>query len=76
MGIYPDVSMLPLSKEYRFGSREEMLGFFRKRFGAKTLKEQKVVDAYVTPMMRTEGDAVVISGKSTFAHVRWRKSKF
>jgi SAM-dependent methyltransferase len=75
MGIYPDVTMLPLTKEYRFGSREEMLRFFRKRFGAGTLKEQKVVDEYVTPMMRTEGNAVVISGNSTFAHVRWRTIK-
>jgi SAM-dependent methyltransferase len=75
MGIYPDVTMLPLAKEYRFGSREEMLGFFRKRFGARTPEEQKVVDEYVTPMMRTEGNAVVISGNSTFAHVRWRTTK-
>ncbi len=75
MGIYPDVTMLPLSKEYRFGSREEMLGFFRKRFGAGTPGEQKVVDEYVTPMMRTEGNAVVISGNSTFAHIRWRTTK-
>ncbi len=73
MGIYPDVTMLPLAKEYRFGSRQEMLGFFRKRFGARTPEEQKVVDEYVTPMMRTEGNAVVISGNSTFAHVRWKK---
>jgi SAM-dependent methyltransferase len=75
MGIYPDVTMLPLAKEYRFGSREEMFGFFRKRFGARTPEEQKVVDEFVTPMMRTEGNAVVISGKSTFAHVRWRTTK-
>ncbi len=75
MGIYPDVTMLPLTKEYRFGSREEMLGFFRKRFGAGTPEEQKVVDEYVTPMMRTEGNAIVISGNSTFAHVRWRTRK-
>ena len=75
MGIYPDVTMLPLAKEYRFGSQEEMLGFFRKRFGARTPEEQKVVDEYVTPMMRTEGNAVVISGNSTFAHVRWRTTK-
>lgn len=75
IGIYPDVTMLPLAKEYRFVSREEMLGFFRKRFGARTPEEQKVVDEYVTPMMRTEGNAVVISGNSTFAHVRWRATK-
>ena len=52
-----------------------MLGLLRKRFGARTPEEQKVVDEYVTPMMRTEGDAVVISGKSTFAHMRWRTTK-
>jgi hypothetical protein len=75
MGIYPDVTMLPLAKEYRFGSREEMFGFFRKRFGAGTPEEQKVVDEYVTPLMRTEVNAVVISGNSTFAHVRWRTTQ-
>jgi SAM-dependent methyltransferase len=75
MGIYPDVTMLPLTKEYRFGSREEMFGFFRKRFGARTPREQKVVDEYVTPMMRKEVNAVVISGNSTFAHVRWRTTQ-
>ncbi|MFA5347002.1 MAG: class I SAM-dependent methyltransferase [Methanoregula sp.] len=75
MGIYADVSMMPLKKEYRFGSRDEMLAFFRKRFNARTPEEQKVVDEYVTPMMRTEGNAVVISGNSTFAHVRWRTTK-
>jgi hypothetical protein len=75
MGIYPDVTMLPLTKEYRFGSRDEMLGFFRKRFGARTSKEQKVVDEYITPLIRTEGAAVVISGYSTFAHLRWRTKK-
>jgi SAM-dependent methyltransferase len=75
MGIYPDVTMLPLAKEYRFGSQEEMLGFFRRRFGAKTTAEETVVNEYVTPMMRTEGNTVVISGNSTFAHVRWRTTK-
>ena len=41
MGIYADVSMLPLKKEYRFGSRDEMLGFFRKRFSARTPRRAK-----------------------------------
>jgi SAM-dependent methyltransferase len=75
MGIYPDVTMLPLSKEYRFGSREEMLGFFRKRFGAKTPEQERIVNAYVTPQIRQQGDEVVISGDSTFAHLRWRTTK-
>jgi len=73
MGIYPDVTMLPLSKEYRFGSQEEMLGFFRKRFGAKTPEQERIVHAYFTPQIHQQGDEVVISGDSTFAHIRWKK---
>lgn len=73
MGIYPDVTMLPLPKEYRFGNGEEMLAFFHKRFAAKTSEQQRVVDSYITPMIRTQGDGVVISGDSTFAHLWWRK---
>jgi SAM-dependent methyltransferase len=33
MGIYADVKMLPLKKEYRFGSRDEMFAFFRSSSG-------------------------------------------
>jgi hypothetical protein len=73
MGIYPDVTMLPLAKEYRFAHREEMLAFFRKRFGAKTPAQERIVDAYVTPLIRQQGDEVAISGDSTFAHIRWKK---
>jgi SAM-dependent methyltransferase len=73
MGIYPDVTMLPLSKEYRFGDREEMLAFFRTRFGAATPAQERIVDDYVSPLIRTQGGEVVISGDSTFAHVRWKK---
>lgn len=73
MGIYPDVTMLPMSKEYRFGSREEMLAFFRKRFGAVTPEQVRIVDDYVTPLIRSRGGEVVVSGDSTFAHIRWKK---
>jgi len=73
MGIYPDVTMLPLAKEYQFRSREEMLAFFRKRFGAVTPEQVRIVDEYVSPLIRTRGDEVVVSGDSTFAHIRWRK---
>jgi SAM-dependent methyltransferase len=73
MGIYADVTMLPLAKEYRFGSQDEMLAFFRKRFGATTAEQERIVDAYVVPRIRQQGDEVVISGDSTFAHVRWKK---
>ena len=73
MGIYPDVTMHPMAKEYRFGSREEMLAFFHKRFGATTPEQIHIVDDYVSLMIRQEGDGVVISGDSTFAHIRWKK---
>jgi hypothetical protein len=73
MGIYPDVTMLPMAKEYRFGNRDEMLSFFRKRFGAKTPEQERIVDDYVTPQIREQGDEVVIAGDSTLAHIRWKK---
>jgi SAM-dependent methyltransferase len=73
MGIYPDVTMLPLAKEYRFESREEMLGFFYKRFGVMMTEQERVVDEYVAPRIRKLGDEVVISGDSTFAHIWWKK---
>ena len=44
MGIFPDVTMLPMAKEYRFSSAEEMLAFFRNRFGAKTPEQVRIVD--------------------------------
>jgi len=75
MGIYPDVTMLPLSKEYRFGSREEMFAFFRRRFGAETPEQEQVVDTYIAPLIRTQGEVVMVSGDSTFAHIRWKKTK-
>jgi SAM-dependent methyltransferase len=75
MGIYPDVSMIPGTKEYRFGRREKMLGFFHKRFGAKTPEQERIVDAYVIPRIRQQGDEVVIAGDSTFAHLSWKKGQ-
>jgi SAM-dependent methyltransferase len=73
MGIYADVRMLPLKKEYRFGSREEMLAFFRKRFTAKTPEQVSIVNDYINPLVKIQGDDVVISGDSTFAHIWWLK---
>jgi SAM-dependent methyltransferase len=75
MGIYPDVTILPLAKEYRFGDGEEMLAFFRKRFGVLTPKQEQIVDTYVTPRIQQQGNEVVISGDSTFAHIRWKKKQ-
>jgi SAM-dependent methyltransferase len=73
MGIYPDVRMLPLQKEYRFGNREELLGFFRRRFGATSPEREQVVDNYAASLIRQEGHDVVVGGNSTFAHIWWTK---
>jgi len=74
MGIYPNVEMLPLQKEYRFSTRREMMAFFRNRFAAKTPKQKRVLDTYLAPLIRKEGDEVVISGDSTLAKVWWKKA--
>lgn len=73
MGIYPDVTMMPMAKEYRFGSRDEMLAFFNKRFGAATPEQVRIVEEYVAPLIRQEGGEAVITGDSTLAHVRWKR---
>jgi len=73
MGIFPDVTMMPMGKEYRFTSSEEMLAFFCRRFGATTPEQKKIVEEYIKPMIRAEGHEVVISGMSTLAHIRWNK---
>jgi SAM-dependent methyltransferase len=75
MGIYPNVTMLPLGKEYTFGSRDEMFAFFIKRFGAATPEQERIVRDYVTPRIQERGSDVVISGNSTFAHIRWKKER-
>jgi ubiquinone/menaquinone biosynthesis C-methylase UbiE len=73
MGIYADVEMMPLSKEYRFSSREEMLAFFNQRFGAESPGQQAVVKKYLTQLARREGNEIVISGNSTFSKIWWKK---
>jgi hypothetical protein len=76
MGIYPNIEMLPLDKAYRFSTRKKMVEFFQNRFAAKTKKQRKVLDAYLSPLMRTEGNDVVISGNSLLAKVWWKKREF
>ncbi|MFZ0004805.1 MAG: methyltransferase domain-containing protein [Methanoregula sp.] len=72
-GIYANVEMLPLDKEYRFTSRREMTGFFQKRFDTKTPDQKRMVDTYLSPLIHADGDDVVISGESTFAKIWWKK---
>ena len=73
MGIYANVEMLPLRKEYRFTTMDELLAFFKRRFNVTTPAQETVLDEYITPLMRQEGSEVVISGDSTFAKVWWKK---
>jgi len=73
-GIYANVEMLPLDKEYRFPSREEMTAFFRRRFGVTTKKQERVLDTYLSPLVRKAGNEVVISGDSKFAKIWWKKA--
>jgi SAM-dependent methyltransferase len=73
LGIYANVEMLPLKKEYRFATSDEMTAFFRRRFNVTTPKQEQVLDDYLKPLMRTTGPDIVISGDSTFAKIWWEK---
>jgi ubiquinone/menaquinone biosynthesis C-methylase UbiE len=75
MGIYPDVEMMPLGKEYRFSSREEMETFFSQRFSAQSAEQQEIVKKYFAPLIRDTGDGIMISGNSTFAKIWWKKQE-
>jgi SAM-dependent methyltransferase len=73
MGIYANVEMLPLKKEYRFTTKDELTAFFRKRFNVTKPEQEQVLDDYLRPLIRTEGLETVISGDSTFAKIWWKK---
>ena len=73
MGIYANVQMLPLEKEYRFPTQEEIIVFFNSRFKANNPTQIRTVSDYLAPLIRHEGNEVVISGDSTFAKIWWRK---
>ena len=75
MGIYANVEMLPLQKEYRFTTRDEMTAFFRRRFNVTTREQERELDDYLKPLVRTAGPEIVISGDSTCAKIWWRKKK-
>ena len=69
MGIYANVEMLPLKKEYRFTTLDDMTSFFRRRFNIKTVEQEQVLDDYLKPLIRTTGPDIVISGEIGRAHV-------
>jgi ubiquinone/menaquinone biosynthesis C-methylase UbiE len=73
MGIYANVEMRPLKKEYRFTTKDEMIAFFRRRFNVTRPEQEQVLNDYLRPLIRTEGLETVISGDSTFAKIWWKK---
>ncbi len=73
MGIYANVEILPLDKEYRFTSREELVAFFRRRFDVTNSEQEGVLVEYLTPLVREDGPDFVLSGDSTFAKIWWKK---
>jgi len=73
-GIYANVKMMPLPKEYRFGSRDEMTSFFRGRFKVTTREQEKILDAYLAPLVQEKNGEVVVSGSSTYAKISWKKT--
>ena len=70
-GIYANVEMMRLNKEYRFFSRNELTAFFRHRFSVTTPEQERVLDTYLAPLVRQEKDEVVVSGNSTYAKIWW-----
>lgn len=70
-GIYANVAMMPFVKEYRFSSRDEMTAFFRGRFKVTTAEQEKILDAYLAPLVQEKNGEVVVSGSSTYAKVSW-----
>lgn len=75
MGIYANVEMLPLKKEYRFKTIDELTGFFQKRFNVTKPEQERILDDYLKSLIRKEGSEIVISGNSTFAKIWWKKTK-
>jgi len=75
LGIYANVEMLPLKKEYRFTTLDEMTAFFRRRFNVMTAEQERVMDDYLKPQIRTTGPEIFIFGDSTFAKIWWRTDR-
>ena len=75
MGVYANVEMLPLQKEYRFTTMDELLAFFKLRFNVTTASQESVLVEYITPRIRKENKELVLSGDSTFAKIWWKKQR-
>jgi len=74
MGIYPDVRMMPLDKEYRFSDPEEMFNHFRNRFGVTTDHQEDVMRRHLLAKTRQEGKMYILSGDTIYAKLSWNAS--
>jgi SAM-dependent methyltransferase len=71
MGIYPDVRMMTLDKEYRFSVPEEMFNHFRSRFGVTTDHQEDVMRRYLLSKAKDEDGALTLSGDTIYAKLSW-----
>ncbi|HUU74512.1 MAG TPA: class I SAM-dependent methyltransferase [Methanoregulaceae archaeon] len=72
MGIYPNVEMMTLDKEYRFSGPDEMYNHFRSRFGVTEDRGEKIMRRYLSTLVKKEDGDLVLSGNSVYAKVWWR----
>ena len=72
-GIYANVEVFPFDKAYRFSSREEMAAFFRARFSITTEEQERVLDQYLAPLVRQDGNEFVVGAGSSYAKIWWKK---
>ncbi|MEN6610211.1 MAG: class I SAM-dependent methyltransferase [Methanoregulaceae archaeon] len=71
MGLFPDVTMLPLDKTYRFGNLSEALAYFAPKFGVKTPQQEAILREYISRFIRADGNGVILSGDSLHAKIVW-----
>ena len=71
MGIYPDVRMMILDKEYRFSDMEEMFNHFRSRFGVTTDHQEDVMRRYLLGKARELDGEFILSGDTVYAKLSW-----
>lgn len=72
MGLFPDVTMLPLDKTYRFQDFPELLAYFGPKFGIKTEEQRTILGEYLSKFVKHDAGGIILSGDSTLAKIVWR----
>jgi SAM-dependent methyltransferase len=75
MGIFPDVKMIPLEKEYRFSGTEEMYDHFRSRLSVKTGYHEEVMKKHLLAKAKEKDGVYTLSGDTLYAKVSWHVQK-